>query len=343
MALVFCDSFDHYTTVSDKWSSSSGGTIGAYGRNSTNGCRLAGVSAFIDFVQKNLTTAHATVTVGAGFRFNYTDIVAGYYTASRTIIDFRDDSTAHVSVRISPIGRLQVINGDGTVLATGTTDIIAGNYYYIEFKATINGTTGAVELKLNAATDASASNVDTLNTATATVNNVRFRSSSESASATTDIDDIYVLDGSGSSNTTFLGDVRVECLFPEGAGALTQWTPSAGQNYQDVDESDPNDDTDYVQTSTATNTDTYTFTDLTPTTGTVKGVQINIVARKDDAGTRTIAPVIRQSSSNQVGSNQNITTNFAHYRQIYDVNPHTSVAFTISEVNADEFGIRLVA
>jgi len=155
--------------------------------------------------------------------------------------------------------------------------------------------------------------------------------------------DFYACSDTGSDNKGFLGDIRVQAILPSGAGNSTQMTPSAGSNYQCVDEAAPNDDTDYVSETTAGEKDTYAFGNLTPTSGTVKGTQILISARKDDAGTRTIAPVYRPVSTDYDGTTVSIGNSYDYVRQVKDVSPATSVAWTIAEINGAEFGVKLVS
>jgi hypothetical protein len=158
-----------------------------------------------------------------------------------------------------------------------------------------------------------------------------------------DIDDFWVCDDTGGVNDTFLGDCRVQCLFPDGAGASSGWTPLSGTNFSNVDDSVPDNDTTYVSTGAAGTIDTYSMQNLAATTGSVKAVQTVIDARKDDSGTRTIAPVFHIGASDYVGSNQNIMTTYAMFLQVYQVSPATAIAWTVAEVNALNAGQKLVA
>ena len=59
------------------------------------------------------------------------------------------------------------------------------------------------------------------------------------------LDDIYVADSSGTFNNDLLGDIRIDNVHPNGAGNYTQFTPSAGANYECVDDN-PYDAANYV-------------------------------------------------------------------------------------------------
>src|SRR5438552_3021585 len=82
------------------------------------------------------------------------------------------------------------------------------------------------------------------------------------------------------------------------------------------------------------------FGDGTPATGTVKAVQVGFLFKSGDGDARTIAPVVRQSASDNVctGVTFNSTT-YSYAFHTYDLNPQTAVAWTITDVNTNaEFG-----
>ena len=66
-----------------------------------------------------------------------------------------------------------------------------------------------------------------------------------------------------------------------------------------------------------------------------------MMASKTDAAARSIAPVIRHSGSNNVGSNIALATNTLWYAQVYETNPGTSSGWTKSDVDAAEFGVKV--
>jgi len=109
-----------------------------------------------------------------------------------------------------------------------------------------------------------------------------------------------------------------------------------------VDETTPNDDTDYVESGTAGDKDTYTYTNLTPTAGTVYGVQILPYVRKTDAGARSIKSIARHSGTEVDGPEQVLGTSFVYARDIREAKPGGG-AWSISDVNGAEFGVKVFA
>ena len=159
--------------------------------------------------------------------------------------------------------------------------------------------------------------------------------------------DIYVLDTGGTVNNDFLGDCRIETLLPTADGANTAWAPSAaGSHFSKVDEASgtyPDGDTTYVSDGTPGDRDTYVMADLSSTGGLVFGVRTKIYARKDDAPTRQVARVFRQSGTNYDGTTQTLTTSYAPYSQIDEQDPSTGAQWTVAGVNSVEVGVKAVA
>ena len=340
MALIFCESFDHYDNTTDwtlKWGRpgvdgsvaiSGTGRFGTnclgWGGNSDNDpyLRLAGKSTWI------MGFAYRPNGPGPYAILNFTN-VAG--------------SVSHVILYSDSLGHFYFKNGNGTAIGgVGTWVQKANVWSYLEIKLTISDSAGVAALRVNGTLDLNNTSADTQNGATTTVDHFQWRSNG-SGEWGMSMDDLYICDDSGSVNNDFLGDIRVQRLLPSGAGNSTQWTASAGSNYQCVDDATPNADTDYVSETTAGEKDTYAFGNLTPTSGTVKGVQTVIKARKDDAGTRSIAPVYRPVSTDYDGTTVAVSDSYSYLREITEVSPETSAAWTIAEINGAEFGVKLVS
>ena len=100
--------------------------------------------------------------------------------------------------------------------------------------------------------------VDTQNGGVAQIDNIELHGASSPDPV---FDDIYVLDDAGSDNTDFLGDCRVETIFPDADGNENDFTASpAVSNYLNVDDGgSPDDDTTYNWSATATDRELYAF------------------------------------------------------------------------------------
>jgi hypothetical protein len=325
MTVLFVDSFDHYAAadITKKWTSSSGSITGFL--TGRTGLALKASSSFS--AQKSVANS---ATLVMGFALN-TPTLSGTFR-------FADGSSSQTQI---------VINADGSITAWRFTNqslgssaagvITINNWYYIEFKTTFSNT-GSFEVRVNGVNVLSGSSVDTTSTANNYANSLHIAPATSAF-----IDDLYLCDALGSTNNTFLGDVRVDALLPNGAGSNTDWTPSTGSNYTCVDETSIST-TDYVSSSTVGHIDTYAFANLTSITGTILAVAVNNVVSKDDAGAKSIADVVKSSSTTSVGSN--FTPSFGSWlvcQQIWETDPNTSAAWTESGVNAAEFGCKVTA
>lgn len=340
MTLRFADSFDHYASADLllKWSSTAGTapTIAAVGRRGTSGLRISGGTS--SSVIKTLDP-HATWTIGFALNVSLAPVAA-----SRLVSVF-DAGTEHLRVRLNTDGTMSVLRGGSTVLSTSASSLTFGGFSYVEFTFTINDTTGSYDVRVNGVSFTSGTGVDTRNGANATVNQVQLRGA-DSPGGTWDFEDLYMCDGAGSTNNTFLGDVRVDCYMPNGNGNSSQLTGSDGNstdNYLLVDEASQNGDTDYVQSATSGQKDTYTFADMAHTPTSIFGTQLNMIAKKDDSGTRSICAVARSGGTDYDGDTQALSTSYADFRQIREVDPATSAAWTRTNLNSAEFGVKVAA
>ena len=353
MALLFVDSFDHYVTADllEKWTTV-GGTNGSATISPTTGRRGSGAfrvntsglsSADQRYVTRVLSPGDATATLG--FALNPASL-AFVGTAGVAIASIRDGTSPQITLRLSAAGILSVVRGSssGTVLGPASSAIAVGAFTFVELKVKIDPTVGTVDLRLNGLPVLSLTSQNTRSTANSSWSAVYLfqpevvSSTFNSANVNIDYDDLYVGDGTGAApHNGFLGDVRIDALRPTGAGASTGWTPSAGANWDAVNDAAPDDDATYVTAAAAGLTDTYVVQDL-PVAAAPLGVQVCLSAKKTDAGACTIAPVV----VGVAGPAQAPGTAYAYLRQVYPTNPATGLAWTEAGFNAAEFGVTRV-
>ena len=342
MTLLFTDSFDHYATADiltkyDDLVNANGNTqvVESGGRFSN---RMKNTNSS-NYVTKIIPTARQTVIAGRAFN------ITGTVASDRILIAFLDGaSTVHTDVRYTTDSKI-IVTRNGTQLGSAILTT-ANTWHYIELKVKVDDSTGTYEARLDGVSIISGTGADTRNGGNATADRVKF-GPSVAGNATIDdrMDDVYICDDQGSTNNNFLGDVRIECLFPNGDGNSSQLVGSDGNsvnNYLLVDESTPNSDTDYVESSTVGDKDTYAMTNLTSTTGTVYGIQILPFARKTDAGTRSIKSVTRLSATEEDSADKPLSTGYTYYPDIRETKPGGG-AWSISDVNSAEVGVKVSA
>lgn len=336
MSLLFFDGFEVYATadISMRWNSVNGSpTINASGGRRSSGALYAPNSANSSHnVSKSLDGNYSTVVMGFNFNPNIFD------SSITTFAQLLDGSTVQLSLRLNATGTISVCLGALTIIDTSVTAITANAENYIEFKATIHDTTGSFELRLNGANILSASNVDTKASSNAYVNNVLLGTTGGLTVKTWKYDDFYILNTSGSApNNDFLGDVRIDAIYPTADGNYTDWTLSTGSDhYALVDDTTPNT-TDYVSSNTAGQKDSYVMGNPpTLSSEIIHGVQVSAAALKDDAGSRSIKVGARSGTTDSVSSSQALSTSRAYYSHILETDPNTGIAWTPEGVNAME-------
>lgn len=329
MAVVFMDGFDFYNTnafaILHGWHADTAISSFPTGRFGGLAARPGGSSVLrID------VAAQQTYIV------TFAVLPSTLPASTVTVLQLMDGATVHIDIRLTATGTLEITR-NGTVLATSTAALLGGIWYHLQVKVTIHDSTGAYEVRLDGANILSASGVDTRNAGNASVDRIQFRGTGVGLT----YDDIAILDTTGSLNNDFPGEGKISILMPTGAGNYTQFTPSAGSNWQNVDDAAPNNDTDYNSSSTANQIDTFNRTSIA-VTGAILAVKHTTTHRKDDVGTREIAQVCRSGTTDYVGSTKTCLSTYKPDSSIREVDPDTSAAWTESGLNAAEFGYKVI-
>ena len=334
MALLWYDGFNSASATEIALSYNASAFVGATTSYPRTGAGYLRFTTSGGYVQKNVSPSGGFV-IGVAIHKELTNP-----SGESSFMSIREGATVHLYLTLSSDYKIRLYRGDATLLATSTNAIPAystsvSDYRHIELKCTIHDTTGSFTLRIEGVVEASGSGVDTRNGGTGVIDNFRLESNSNTTYL--GFDDLYALDTSGATHNDFLGSsARVDTLSVDGAGDVTQWTPSTGSNYQNVDETGANNgDTDYNSAATTGLKDSFSCSNL-PTSGVdVQAVRARVVARKDDSGTCQIKVGIRSSGVESTESAQSLTTSYAAYfSSLHTVDPNTGVAWTEAGVNA---------
>lgn len=344
--LLLKESWDWSNTISDytitnKWTSYNAGGI------STSTKRTGNASLYLDdnwWISLTLANQD-TLIVGVAIKFtNATPFVGGL-----SFIELFDGSSAQCSIGLNTAGKLVAFRGkyDGTTLGTGSTIFSNSGFYYVETKIKLNGSTGTVEVRVNgnSSPEINLSSQNTITTANAYATSVRLANSNGgNAAGRIYLDDVYICDTTGSRNNSFLGDFQVYAFKPNGAGNYSQFTPSAGSNYQNVDDGPSHDsDSTYNSSSTNGNIDSYTMENL-PVSGTVRSASVIGVLRKDDVGARNAALGCRSNTTDSVGSDIVLSNGYAYYTNPeMETDPATTTDWTTSGIDALETLVKVTS
>lgn len=328
MSVVFMDGFDtvYGSEFPRKWTVVNNANSIGVDPSYAYGSKGMGVK-FGDWASKTLQA-------------NYSSSIIGFYgnpvtTAASTLFSVYDQSTDQLSLVVDSANHLQ-IKRSTTVLATSVNTLLANNWIHIEFKFVIHNTAGLIQVKVNGVDwIALTTNLNTRMSTNNYWNTIRFNGT------TWYIDDLYILDTTQAPNNDFLGPCKILTLLPEAPGYYTQWASNWLDNFANLDRVGTHDDTVFVQSNNVSDADTFKMTNCP--SGTVKAVSTNIVVRQDPGLARQVARLLRQGSTDRLGSGFVPTVNYSNVQELFDTNPATGNAWTPSEINASEFGYKNVS
>jgi len=314
-----------------------------YGRRSSRGIYTGGFTA-----NYTVDLPSQPTTVIFGFAIYLNGATAPAPRTDQPMLLFYDafpTGNIHVQIQLNADRTLSARQGWSPFTIIGTTtghSIEPTTWYYVEVKVTISDTVGQVTINVNGVERLSTSaDKDTLNGSNAYVEACR---GFYAYNIPTWIDDVYICDTSGSKNNDFLGDIRIDPLRPDGAGAHTEFTPSAGSNYQNVDETTPDGDTTYNDGDTTNDEDSYAISNIpSPTGTTIHGVKSQITVRKTDAGTRKCKVITRSGGTDYLGDEETLSDSFQTFTKVYENNPDDSATWEDADVSGMEVGIKVTA
>lgn len=335
MSLLFLDGFDHLLAADlpTKYSVSGSPTI--TGTGARTGLCVSMVTNVN--IQKALTVTNQIMLIGVAVKVD--SLVAG----NELIAVLEPSLVVSGHIVLNANGTLSVYRGTGTSNLLGTTvnTFSTGTWYYVEFAWAVHSSLGVMNLYVNG-----------VNWLTLTGQNTRvgsvdvcngFKLTGQTA-AVNKFDDLYICNAAGPSpHNTFLGPGRVETLLPNGEGDKLDWTSLlGGSKFTDVSEAQADGDTSYNYTSLAGNEESYTFGNLSAPTQRVLGLSVTAMCAAGDGMSHSIKLTAKPSSTTFFSSPaQSLSGSFAPYQAMHPINPQTGGLWTVAEVNAAIFGIKL--
>jgi hypothetical protein len=333
MSRIFMDGFE--SGDSNLWTTkyvtgvvASSAMVGAYYLD------LYAGTAMSAYVSKYLSSSYSELYVAFKYKALSLD--------NTSIISFKDSAgTALATFKLNgTTGRIESHLGisTGTLLATGTTAIVAGTVYLIEIRYKPLNSNGIIQVKVNGGAFEIDYSGDTTNGLEYVQEIIFGRAPGDSTNSYAYLDDVVVDDAS------WIGSTSIQGLAVTGAGATTQFDPSAGNNYQCVDEI-PASDADYISTNVPDEIDTYACGNLTGTINSVKAVQVQARCMQEGSpAVPKIQLVTRPSDTDRVSASKTVQT-FAPgvVSNIWELNPDDSAAWSEADVNGMEIGVKAVA
>lgn len=216
-------------------------------------------------------------------------------------IYFYEGSTLQAYLSFVPTGTIGAYRGNSTLLTEAGAWAI-NTWYLVEIHLKVaDAPNGIFQVKINGTQIIDFSG-DTRNAGTAgTPDRIHLIGNANGFEAW--YDDFAICNPLGAKNNTWLGNGYGLWLQPSAAGDITQLTPSAGANWDCVDEVPQNEMTDYVYSSVVDEYDLYNLED----TGLAVADVINCVtivakARTNTPGSANAAMVVKTGGVETTGS-----------------------------------------
>jgi hypothetical protein len=317
--LIFCDSFDHYTNSQGmrKWVQWEDGFNNITNQSPRTGPNYVGINSQLS---QTIPDIGPTITMGCATKggpdMHVRSERLGLYVTVRQNGSFE-------FYHFYPVDRRYVSPAAAFVYSDQM-------WYYHEVQVTVTGGDSAhivATLRVNEKVVLAWDITSLFPTKTPVAGWDQFSCSG---------DDMYVTD------VEFLGDIRVLRLYPNAVGDSSQWTPNgAGDNWTKVDETVPNDTTDYITADSVGLVDLYNMQPATPMPGEIKGVQGLLCVTNADSGMSSVKP--QWKSGGAVVEGPEFDPTFGSW--LYAVHPERKSLFTLAdwtaaELDALQFGIK---
>lgn len=340
MTLLYMDSFDHYTDLSEKYDVTPGASLKPYID-----------TTFGRFVNGSLQIQDNTINEIVKYVTESDELIVGmavYFSGTHNwILRLRGaDSVTVCTFEANGTGGevWRGLQGSGTSLGTFTGEFTTNTWQWLEVRIKRHATLGEIEVRVNESVVLSGT---ALNTGANDFAEIFLRSESQEANNVW-LDDLYVLNTTGSApQNTFLGDVRVTVTRPKANGTNSDFTPTGEvSNYLTTDDALHDGDATYVeagQIGAKEDYDTESMADLGISPGTIFGAQVVNAVKKTDAGTlRYKNQMVVAGTTYDTGSE--ITATAVDYKMttyIRDTDPSDDAAWTEAKIAAVGPGVEI--
>lgn len=350
MAILWLESFDYYGADETKmldglWAelSSAGGSppvvmSNAFSRTGAYSLFFGAGSGVGALHTARRVFGGAKVTVGVGGAY-YLDSLPDQNDIL-CILRLNDAANAEqISFYVQSTGIIACKRGATLLGSTATPAITAAAWNHIEFKAVINNSTGAVEIRVNEVTVLNLTGVDTQATANVETSQMLMGKFNGGVAQSADwyVDDLFTWDDAtvGDNDVVdFIGDKKVFTVFPDADTAEADWAKSSGvTGYTLIDESSPND-ADYISTATDGDVSEFGLANLPANVAEIIALQLTPRVLKTDAGSVLFAADVVSGASATAATEIPITTQATYWPFIHTKDPASSAPFTLSEFNA---------
>ncbi|MES2524028.1 MAG: hypothetical protein V4617_15080 [Gemmatimonadota bacterium] len=250
-----------------------------------------------------------------------------------------EGGTTHLYVICGETGILTLYRGDGTPLATSPTfTIVEGDWQFLEIDATIDNVAGSVLLVVDGTTIFDLAGIDTRNGGAAGLIDRFYLACSSGGGFPSQslhyFDDLYLFDSFGAELNELIGPARVDTQLVTANSGVPGFTPSAGANWENLDEAAPDDDTSYNETLTNDAADAFVLANLPDASLTIHAVAVRVVAKRSDAGLANIAAQLTSGGTTVTGTTRALGAGYSEYTEQFARNPDGDVEWDDAAISA---------
>lgn len=342
MTLLHMDGFD-LNDLSSRYQQVSGEAI-----STTSGARHGGMRCLQisnnnnPGITKGLGASYETIIVGFAFK-----AVSTYSNVTTNYITFYGDgnSQQHVTVVFDAFNQYiqpKLGSTSGTNIGAGAVmHFPPTTWAYYEIKLKIaDSPNGTIEIRRNGDPTPiiNETSVDTKNGGSAAgIDTIRFGVGSVGGM---NIDDLYILNLSGSFNNNFLGDVRVAQLIADGNGSSSDFIGSDSDSVNNYELVSPLS-SDYVR-GVSGDIDLYTMSDLPDTVTDIFAVQDAARIEKNGASSSDVMTKLKIGST-EYDSIPSAPTHLGVTKTtLRELNPDTGLQWVYSDINNLEAGVEIL-
>lgn len=284
------------------------------------------------------TVTGSTIIVAGAVKFDPSGSTAASVSTILRVTASTGATGIHAGISVTAGGNLYIFRNGGSVLVGSVQAALQHDtWHYLEVKVDCSNS-GSLTIKVDGVQVFTVSATDFLHSTT-DISAVMLSGNHDNFWW----EDVVIMDGSGSTFNDFMGDMRFESTVPDADGATVDWTPSAGSNFQCIDDTlgAYNDDTDYISSST-TDQDNYASHSAISASGasTIHFAGLFALARADAAGDKLALHVDSGGTINRGADQALINGTYRWRKQVWETDPNTSSAWTVSNINAATFGVR---
>jgi len=225
-----------------------------------------------------------------------------------------------------------------TLVATGSIPMSINNYYLIDGYVKIaDSPDGVFQMKIDGILDIDFSG-DTKPDTNTTINRLGLTTGAAFA-----FDDFALNSTLGGIDDSWIGDGKIKILTPNAAGDVTGLIPSAGNNYECVDDFPNDGDTTYVGDTVVDEYDLYNLTpcglanvDILRVWAEARARDVNAVGGLCKLGVKT------EATEYWSAGDLNLLTSYIPIVGTHHiVNPNTSLAWTVEQLDALQAGFKV--